>query len=236
MDRMLVVVFTTESQAYEGKKALHELENEGSVVIYANAVVGKNADGTSALKDEEDLGPLGTLLGTSFGALIGALGGPIGLAIGSSVGLAAGSAADIDAITLGEDFINDVIQELQPNRFALVAEIQEEWTTPVDTRMEAIGGTVFRRGLSDVSDTINAKTTAAIQADIAQMEAEHARSHADRKAKLQEKINQLNSRLQVRLAKAQERSQAAEQQRKAKVKLLETRAAALKDKTAAIHV
>jgi hypothetical protein len=32
MDRMLVVVFDTEPKAYEGKKALIQLENEGSIV------------------------------------------------------------------------------------------------------------------------------------------------------------------------------------------------------------
>ena len=43
MDRMLVVVFDTEKKAYEGKKALLQLEDEGSIVVYAYAVVAKNA-------------------------------------------------------------------------------------------------------------------------------------------------------------------------------------------------
>ena len=46
MDRMLVVVFDTESKAYEGKRALLDLDSDGSIVIYASAVVAKNADGT----------------------------------------------------------------------------------------------------------------------------------------------------------------------------------------------
>src|SRR5208283_5384478 len=44
MDRMLVVVFDTEPKAYEGKKAQNQMENESSIVVYAYAVVGKNAD------------------------------------------------------------------------------------------------------------------------------------------------------------------------------------------------
>ena len=59
------------------------------------------------------------------------------------------------------------------------------WTTPVDTRMEAIGGTVFRRVLSDVKHTIHDENGAAMKADMAQMKAEQAKAHADRKAKLQ---------------------------------------------------
>jgi len=46
-DRMLVVVFDTESKPCEGKKALFQLETEGSISVYASAVVTKNADGTA---------------------------------------------------------------------------------------------------------------------------------------------------------------------------------------------
>jgi hypothetical protein len=42
MDRMLVVVFDTETKAYEGKKTLLQLENEGSIVVYAYAVIAKD--------------------------------------------------------------------------------------------------------------------------------------------------------------------------------------------------
>src|SRR5271157_161191 len=225
MDRMLVVVFDTEPKAYEGKKALNQLEDEGSIVVYAYAVVGRNADGTTTVKQSDDPGPLGTLLGTSLGSLIGLLGGPAGLAIGATVGLVAGGAVDLDNARVGEDFIDDVKQEVLPGKFALLADIQEDWTTPVDTRMEAIGGTVFRRALSEAKQTVDDEDIAAMKADLAQMKAEHAKAHADRKAKLQEKINQLDSKIQAQLEKAKERRQAAEAQAKAKVEVLKAKAA-----------
>ncbi len=79
----------------------------------------------------------------------------------------------------------------------MVAEIEEDWTTPVDTRMEAIGGIVFRRALSQVKHMIHDEHIAAIKADIVQMKAEYAKAQADRKAKLLEKINQLESTLRA---------------------------------------
>ena len=230
MDRMLVVVFDSENKAYEGKKALSQLESEGSIAVYAYAVIGKNPDGATTLKQGDDPGPLGTLVGTSLGSLIGLLGGPVGFAIGAGTGLLAGATVDLNNARVGEDFIDDVRQELQPNRFALVAEIQEDWTTPVDTRMEAIGGKVFRRALSEVNETVNEEDVAAMKADLAQMKAEHAKAHADRKAKLQEKINQLDSKIQAQLEKFKQRRMAAEAQAKAKVEVLKTKAAALKAK------
>jgi len=230
MDRMLVVVFDSESKAYEGKRALQQLDGEGSISVYAYAVLAKHADGTTSLKQGDDLGPLGTLLGTSFGSLIGLLGGPAGAAIGAAAGLGAGSAADLDNARVGADFINDVAEVLSPNRVALVAEIEEDWTTPVDTRMEAIGGTVFRRSLSEVRDTVDNEEVAAMKADLAQMKAESAKAHADRKAKLQEKVNQLDSKIQAQLQTAKEKREAAERQAQAKVQLLKAKAEAAKAK------
>jgi uncharacterized membrane protein len=164
-------------------------------VSYAYAVIAKNAQGDITVKQSDDPGPLGTLVGTSLGSLIGLLAGPTGLAIGAVVGLVGGSTADLNNARVGDDFIDDVAKRLTPTKFALVAEIEEDWTTPVDTRMEAIDGTVFRRALSDVNDTVDDEDTAAIKADLAQLRAEHAKSRTDRKTKLQEKINQLDTKI-----------------------------------------
>jgi uncharacterized membrane protein len=230
MDRMLVVVFNNETKAYEGKKALLQLDGEGSITVYAYAVLAKQADGTATVKQGDDSGPIGTLLGTSFGTLIGLLGGPAGLAIGAATGLIAGGTVDLNNARIGDDFIDDVTKVLTPNKVAVGAEIEEDWTTPVDTRMEAIGGTVFRRALADAKHTIHEENVAAMKADLAQMKAEQAKAHADRKGKLQEKINQLDSKIQVQLQKAKDRREAAELQAQAKAQVLKAKAAAAKAK------
>jgi uncharacterized membrane protein len=227
---MLVVVFDNETKAYEGKRALLQLDSEGSISLYAYAVLAKHADGTATIKQGDDVGPIGTLLGTSFGALIGLLGGPVGLALGATAGALTGGAVDVSKSFVAEDFLQDVNKTLTPNKVAVVAEIEEDWTTPVDTRMEAIGGTVFRRAVSDVKHTIDEENTAAMKADLAQLKAEHAQAQADRKAKLQAKINQLDSKIQAQLQKAKERREAGERQAQAKIQVLKKKAEALKAK------
>jgi uncharacterized membrane protein len=230
MDRMLVVVFDNENKAYEGKNALQQLDGEGSISVYGYAVLAKNADGTATVKQGDDVGPIGSLLGTSLGSLIGVLGGPAGVAVGAAAGMAAGSAFDLTNVRVGSDFIDDVQKILTPKKVALIAEIEEDWTTPVDTRMEAIGGTVFRRALSEVSQTANQEDVAAMKADLAQMKAEHAKAQADRKAKLQNKINQLDSKIQAQLQRAKERLDAAQRKAQEKVKILKAKAEAEKAK------
>jgi hypothetical protein len=145
-------------------------------------------------------------------------------------GLAAGGAADVYNAGVGEDFIDDVTKTLVPNKVAVVAEIEEDWTTPVDTRMEAIGGIVFRRALSEVQQRVHEEHVAAMKADLAQMKAEHAKAQADRKAKLHEKINQLDFKIQGQLQKAKDRREAAERKARAKAQLLKQKADALKAK------
>jgi len=230
MDRMLVVVFDNETKAYEGKKALMQLDAEGSISVYAYAVLSKHADGSATIKQGDDTGPLGTLVGTSLGSLIGLLGGPVGVAIGAASGFAIGGVADLNNARIGADFIDDVNKQLLPNKVAVVAEIEEDWTTPVDTRMEPIGGIVFRRALADVEHEIHEENVSAMKADLAQMKAEHAKARADLKAKLQEKINQLDTKIQTQLQRAKERREAAERQAQAKVQVLKARAAAIKAK------
>jgi hypothetical protein len=108
---------------------------------------------------------------------------------------------------------------------ALVAEIEEDWTTPVATRMEAIGGLVFRRALSDVRHGVHEENVAAMKADMTQLKAEHAQAHADRKGKLQEKINQLDSKIQAQLQKAKDKRAAKGLEAQTKAKVLAAKAA-----------
>jgi len=236
MQRMLVVVFEDESKAHEGAKALRQLDLDNHITVYRHAIVVKNPDCTVTVREIDDRGPFGLLVGTALGALLGALGGLAGIGIGGTVGLVAGGAADMHNAWVAEDFVDDVAKALLPNRSAVVAEIEEDATGPVDTQMEAIGGTVFRRALSEVKHTIDDNHIAAIKADLAQMKAEHAQAHAERKTKLQEKINQLDSRLQALLQKAKERLEAAQREARAKVELLQAKAAAAKAKAAEKHI
>jgi uncharacterized membrane protein len=233
---MLVVVFENEGKAYEGAKVLRQLDLEGSITVFAHAVVVKNPDGAVIARERDDQGPYGLLVGTALGALLGTLGGLAGIGIGGTLGLVAGGAVDLHNAWVAEDFVDDVAKALLPGRAAVVAEIEEDETGPVDTQMEAAGGTVFRRALSEVKHFIEDDHIAAIKADLAQMRAEHAQARAEQKAKLQDKINQLDSRLQGLLQKAKERREAAEREQRAKVELLQKKAAAAKAKAAATHI
>jgi uncharacterized membrane protein len=228
MERMLAVIFGDETKTYEGSRALNELDLEGSISVYAEAVIRKNPDGTVTMKQAGDDFPIRTVGGTAIGSLIGLLGGPIGFGLGAGVGTIVGALADVHRSGVNEDFLAEVSALLRPGKWAIVADIDEEWVTPVDGRMEPLGGTVFRAAREDVEDSQRFRDVAALRADIAQFKAEQAHARADEKAKLQAKIDKLQQKLQAKLQEAKQRSQQQRKEAEAKIEALEKKAAKAK--------
>ena len=104
--------------------------------------------------------------------------------------------------------------------------MEEEWTTPVDTRMEALGGTVLRRALWEVQDTVREEDVAAMKADLKQLKSEISKEQADRRAKLQKKIDQLQAKVDAKMEKAKQQHDAFEARQMAKKDVLKKNAAA----------
>lgn len=236
MERMLAIVFDNESKAYEGSRALNQLDEEGSITIHATAVVKKNADGTVVTEKQEGDFPVRTLGGTAIGSLIGLIGGPAGAGVGAAAGASAGILSDLFVAGVNSGFLADVARTLTPGKCAVVSEVSEEWVTPVDTRMEALGGVVFRAARKNVEADQLAADTAELRDEIDQLKKEQAQARADAKAKLQNKIDQLNARLQTKLEQAKQRSEQIRNESEAKIEALKKKAAtAQADRKAALN-
>ena len=236
MEKMLVVVFENETKAYEASRALNQLDYEGNITIHAEVVISKNGDGTVTVKQGDGDFPIRMVSGTAIGSLIGLLGGPAGLAVGAVAGTMAGGFADLFVSGVDSDFLVEVSNVLTPGKYAIVADVSEEWVTPVDARMEALNGFVFRTARKSFEEAQRAREVAELRAEIDQLKAEHARAKAERKAKLQAKIDDLNTRLQAKLQEARQRSEQIKNETDAKVQALQQKAAkAQGDAKAVIH-
>ena len=229
MENMLVVVFENELKAYDGSRALADLESEGSISIHAQAIIKKNDDGKVTIKQKGDDFPIRTVGGTAVGSLIGLLGGPIGLALGAVAGTVAGSIGDMNRAGVNTDFLKEASAKLTSGKWALVSDVSEDWiTTTLDTKMEELGGTVFRAARENVEHEQYEKDVAAIKADIAQLKVDQAKSRANQKVKLQLKIDNLNEKLRTKLEAAKLRSMEQKKETKAKIEALEKKAAKAK--------
>jgi uncharacterized membrane protein len=160
---VIVATFGTRNQAYEAAK---EIDNLGNSVIRveSGAIVEKDLLGNVTWLDEKGLakpwgGIGGATGGALLGALVGTLAGPVGTMTGAQVGAAAaatggllggtvGATADIADTGLKEDYIAAVSGRLLPGHAAVVAEVEEFSTQPVDEAVWRHGGVIFRQPMS----------------------------------------------------------------------------------------
>ncbi|HVN30387.1 MAG TPA: DUF1269 domain-containing protein [Thermoanaerobaculaceae bacterium] len=229
MNKAAVVIFDSERQAYEGSRALRELHREGSITVYADAVITKDASGRVSLSGTPEPGPGGALSGFLIGSLVGLLGGPVGIAVGASSGTMIGAAFDLTRATVGDDFVAEVSKSLLPGKAAVVTEIDEEWQTPLDARMEALGGQVLRRNRIEVEDAFFEKEIAAYQAELDALEAELSKASAERKAHLEARVQASRRKLQAKREELKARIESVKQEGDAKVESLQQQIAAARD-------
>jgi len=227
MERMLAVIFEDESKSNEASRALNELDSDGTISVYAKTLITKNSDGTVSVKSGGDF-PILAVGGAGMGALIGLLGGPIGAAIGAGAGAVMGALGDVYRYGIDEEFVKEVSEKLTPGKWAILAQISEERMTPLDSKMEALGGTVFRTEWQNIEDKRFARDVAALKEDIAQLKTEQARSQTDQKAKLQTKIDKLEEKLHAKLEQAKSRSEQLQKEAEAKIQILERKVAKTK--------
>lgn len=162
MDNYIAVVFDTDQEAFSGLHTLWSLDDAGDIVMHGAAVIHRDNLGYIEVATKHTDPGLRTAVGVGIGALLGALAGPIGAAAGATI--AAGTAAGIGAaaggiVGLTADAVKSGEHEqaayesrfvMNPGQSAVVAEVAETWTTPIDTAMARLGGVVFRRPKSDV--------------------------------------------------------------------------------------
>jgi uncharacterized membrane protein len=233
MDKMLAIVFDDERKAYEGARAVKELHNEGSLTVYAASVISKDPAGKVNVKQAADQGPVGTAAGWATGALIGLLGGPAGVAIGAATGMVAGSFYDLAQVGVDSDFLDEVSRQLSPGKTAVIAEIDEEWVTPLDTRVEALGGKVFRRARGEFIDSQVERDMEARKAEINNLKAEYNQATGQAKANLKGKIDAAQKSLDSHKDKLKGRIDTINRESEAKFKSLQEQEAKARGETKA---
>jgi hypothetical protein len=167
------------------------------------------------------------------GGLIGVLGGPVGAAIGIGTGTLIGAAFDLTEEGVDRDFVEDAGAQLEPGTAALIAEVDEEWQVPLDTRMEALGGKVLRHTRMQIEDAYAARgletaveELAALEAEkVAQVQTAQAEKARKQAEKLQARIDAANRKLQKKERELAAKMQALKDEGNKKIALLETQKA-----------
>ena len=228
MNKMLVAVFESENAAFEGLSALEDLHKDGDITLYASAVIAKDKTGKISIKQAVDDGPVGTAVGLLSGSLIGILGGPVGMAVGASLGGLAGLIFDTDKSGVDVTFLDDVSNSLTDGKVAVLAEIEESWTAPVDTRLHRLGAIVFRRLRGEVVEDQLTRESAAFEAELKALNDDLEQGAAENRAAIQKDIERVEKQLKA----TQDQAKAGLDQAKAET---EARVKALQDQAKAAH-
>jgi len=225
MEKLIVIVFDDQTRAFAGLEALRELDRDGELSLFEAQIAAKEPSGAVRLidnPDDVDFPVIG--VSTLVGTLVGVLGGPIGLLGGAAAGALIGSIVHMEHSGVTDEFIGDVTTALTPGRVAVVADISEEWMAPLDTRVEQIGGVVFRRPRTLVKDTQDDRDAAAHRAEMEQLKAERAQVRADRLARIDAKIDSLRAKLENAIERKRAKMQLRQQEREARIQTLKAKA------------
>ena len=166
MNEMFVAVFDSEDAALKGMRTLKDLHEEGGISLYAWAVIARDRDGRISVKQQSGEAPIGTALGLLMGGIVGILGGPAGSAVGASIGGYFGLLADWARAGIDLQFLDDVGKTLGAGKAAVLAEIEQSWSSLLESRLRQQGATVFRRFRTDVTEDQLLQEETALQATL----------------------------------------------------------------------
>jgi len=233
MNKMLLAVFDSETAAFEGLKALKDLHDNGDITLYSWAVIARDKNGKIELKEQADRGPVGTALGLLTGSVIGLLAGPAGAVIGASLGSLSGLLFDLDNSDVGVAFFGDVSKTLTAGKTAVLADVDETWTTPVDVRLREHGGVVSRRFRSEVVEDQLVRESAAFEASLKALDEEFRQASAENRAAIQKEIDETKKQLKATQDQAKARLDQANTEMEARIKALQAQAKGASDRAKA---
>jgi uncharacterized membrane protein len=145
--KAVVAVFKTQNDAYDTAEDIKKLDMQDGGMLHVRqaAFITKDLKGNVSVPETEgNEVPWGTLGGPIVGGLLGLIAGPAGAAVGGATGLFMGWGADMMHLGISEDYVESVSSEVDPGDSALVAEIEEGSTEPLDKLVASHHGRILR--------------------------------------------------------------------------------------------
>jgi hypothetical protein len=146
-DKLVAAIFDTREKAEEGESALLGFIREGEFDVHSLARVFRGTFGGLEVDEAPGTGPRGERLRGLIEDLKAATATLPAPAFGLVTDL--GSWGDLADFGCTPGFVQAVAHELGPDRAAVLAEIEENWVTPLDTRIEELGGRIIRTWCTD---------------------------------------------------------------------------------------
>ena len=148
---LLIVKFGDVATADKALEQVKELSKDKSIELMNVAVLTKDADGKTSIKEVDDVNPRqGAWVGGVTGGLIGLLAGPLGAVVGAAAGAATGKAA-AGAIDLGfsNQDLTTMMGKLEAGGSAIVILVKFELAQKVLDTLLPLGGELVHETLTE---------------------------------------------------------------------------------------
>jgi uncharacterized membrane protein/sporulation protein YlmC with PRC-barrel domain len=148
---LVVVTFAEVDRAIKAQNILKTLDKNGVTEIRNMAVLVKEQDGKTTVRETADVDAgQGALFGAIVGGLVGVLGGPAGVVLGAAAGAATGhvAAGKIDR-GFSDEYLKQIQDGLQPGSSALVTLVEKKSVEKVVEALADLDGQLVRQQLTD---------------------------------------------------------------------------------------
>ncbi|WP_121820093.1 DUF1269 domain-containing protein [Halostella salina] len=147
MKKLIVLAFDNESGALKVRDKLFELQKQELITMEDAAVVVRNEDGKTDVKQAQSLVGAGAMGGAFWGLLIGLifLAPVLGMAVGAVSGALGGRFSDIG---IDDSFIEAVGEQIDPGESALFMLVSSVQRDRVVDALEPFGPEILETNLS----------------------------------------------------------------------------------------
>jgi uncharacterized membrane protein len=151
MSYLIVLTFDDPDEADQVRASLKNQQREGLISLDDSAVIVKDADGKTHVKNEMDRGTkVGAVGGGALGLLIGGLLFPVGgLILGALAGGLIGALTDKG---ISKDFVKDVTNDLTPGSSAIFFIERSGNPTAVLAMLRQYNGNVYHTSLPEEAE------------------------------------------------------------------------------------
>ena len=148
---LLARVFDDPGQAEETLEFVKDLKKRKVLKLLHTALLVKDEDGTTSLKESGDLDARGgRIFGAITGGLIGLIGGPVGVVVGALAGAGVGGMA-AKRIDLGfsDEFLKSFQEQLEPGKAALLIIVEDRWVQKASEALADDPNLIMQQTLTD---------------------------------------------------------------------------------------
>src|SRR5262245_96560 len=218
MDTMLVAVFDSEKEASKAAAVLQDLHAEGAIFAYAVSVIVRTFDniGIAQFRDG-DLNP-DQALETATRSLIQLL-------ETRSDSNEPDHLIDMARAGIDAEFISQVSRHLAPGTAAVVTEVEEEKSSPIDPTSIFRAGIVLRCVRRELADAKIANDLDRSHQEIKTLEQQLSRAGDDSKPMLRRNLGLALERFQLTKNLAKRQAESIKREAEAKIASLQARAA-----------